>query len=246
MRLLQLSIAPAQALSAMSNDDLAINPGVVDAVLEEGYSSKVEAVMAHARALASQNLKVVIWTIFTDTIHALASGLADLNPVTIYGTVPTGSNDDPDTREGRLERFHKDPECYALIANPAAAGEGISLHTVCHNAIYADRSYVSTHYLQSIDRIHRLGLKSDQKTDIYIYRSKAPPEIGSIDLSVGRRLREKISNMQQLLDDPDLHQIVLDEDEAGDPIDFDVDLQDIIDLVAELEGKVSSSSDEGE
>jgi len=123
-----------------------------------------------------------------------------------------------------------------LIANPAAAGEGISLHTICHNAIYADRSYVSTHYLQSIDRIHRLGLPPDQETHIHIYRSKAPPVIGSIDMSVSRRLVEKIRNMQVLLDDPDLHEIAFDEEEAADPIDYDVELQDIIDLIEELEG----------
>jgi hypothetical protein len=133
-----------------------------------------------------------------------------------------------------------------LIANPAAAGEGISLHTVCHNAIYADRSYVSTHYLQSIDRIHRLGLEPGQKTDIFIYRSKAPPEIGSIDLSVSRRLTEKIRNMQILLNDPDLHEIALDEEEADDPIDYDVNLQDIVDLIAELEGKILASSADDE
>lgn len=246
MRLLQLSVNPAQALSAMANDDFEIASGVADAVIEEGHSAKLTAVMDHARALANSGQKVVIWTIFTETIRSLASALADLNPVVLHGAVPSGSDTDPDTREGRVRRFHLDSSCSALIANPAAAGEGISLHTVCHNAIYADRSYVSTHYLQSIDRIHRLGLEPDQKTDIFVYRSKAPPEIGSIDLSVSRRLTEKIRNMQILLDDPDLHEIAFDEEEADDPVDYDVTMQDIVDLIAELEGKALPSSDDEE
>jgi hypothetical protein len=145
-----------------------------------------------------------------------------------------------------VRRFHIDTNCKALIANPAAAGEGISLHTICHNAIYADRSYVSTHYLQSIDRIHRLGLKPGDTTDIYVYRSKAPPEIGSIDLSVSRRLVKKIRNMQVLLNDPDLHEIAFDEEEADDPIDYDITMDDIVDLIAELEGKMPPSTDEEE
>jgi hypothetical protein len=246
MRLLQLSVNPSQALAAMVNDDMAIASGVADAVIEEGHSAKLTAVMDHARQLAASGQKVVIWTIFTDTIRSLASALADLNPVVLHGAVPSGADSDPDTREGRVKRFHLDPSCTALIANPAAAGEGISLHTVCHNAIYADRSYVSTHYLQSIDRIHRLGLKPDDKTNIFVYRSKAPPEIGSIDLSVSRRLTEKIRNMQMLLNDPDLHEIAFDEEEADDPIDYDVNLQDIIDLISELEGRMSASSDDDE
>jgi hypothetical protein len=245
MRLLQLSINPAQALSAMASDDYRISSGIADAVIEEGHSAKLTAVMDHARRLARGGEKVVIWTIFTDTIRSLASALADLNPVILHGGVPSGADTDPDTREGRVRRFHIDPTCNAIIANPAAAGEGINLHTVCHNAIYADRSYVSTHYLQSIDRIHRLGLAPGQKTSVFVYRSKAPAEIGSIDLSVSRRLTEKIRNMQQLLNDPDLHKIAMDEEEADDPIDYDITPDDLIDLIQELEGRaLPSDADE--
>ncbi|OIQ51124.1 hypothetical protein BerOc1_03069 [Pseudodesulfovibrio hydrargyri] len=243
MRLLQLSVNPVLALSAMANEDYSIESKIADTVLEEGHSAKMKAVMDHVRLLASEGKKSVIWTIFTDSIHSFASSLADLNPVYIHGGVPSGSTSDPETREGRIKKFHEDKNCRVLIANPAAAGEGISLHTVCHNAIYADRSYVSTHYLQSIDRIHRLGLPPDQETNIYVYRSKAPAQIGSIDLSVSRRLTEKIRNMQVLLDDPDLHELALDEEEAVDPIDYDIRLQDIIDLISELEGKAIDPAD---
>jgi hypothetical protein len=246
MRLLQLSVNPSQALCAMANDDYVISSGIADKVIEEGHSAKLSAVMDHARQIAHSGQKVVIWTIFTDTIRSLASALADLNPVVLHGGVPSGLETDTETREGRVKRFHVDENCRALIANPAAAGEGISLHTVCHNAIYADRSYVSTHYLQSIDRIHRLGLEPDQETNIFVYRSKAPAVIGSIDLSVSRRLTEKIRNMQMLLDDPDLHEIAFDEEEADDPIDYDVTPDDIIDLIRELEGKGGPASEDHE
>lgn len=246
MRLLQLSVNPSLAISAMVNDDVKMDSEIIDQVLDEGHSAKMRAVMDHAYALARDGMKCVIWTIFTDTIHSFASALADLNPVYIHGGVPSGLPDDPETREGRIRRFHKDSGCFVLLANPAAAGEGISLHTVCHNAIYADRSYVSTHYLQSIDRIHRLGLAPEEETHIHIYRSKAPPVIGSIDMSVSRRLVEKIRNMQQLLDDPDLHEIAFDEEEAADPLDYDVEFKDIIDLISELEGTAPDAPPEVE
>jgi SNF2 family DNA or RNA helicase len=236
LRLLQLSANPTLALRALSEQSFRLETGVVDRVVEEGVSPKMRAVADHARTLAHGGNKTVIWTIFTGTIHDMEVMLADLNPVLLYGQVPTGEPTDPNSREGRIRRFHEDPRCSVLIANPAAAGEGISLHTVCHNAIYLDRSYVSTHYLQSIDRIHRLGLPPDQETHIHVYESKAPPFIGSIDLSVRRRLAAKIRALQQLLNDADLHEIAFDEENADDPTSYDVDLQDLIDLVQEMEG----------
>jgi hypothetical protein len=237
MRLLQLSTNPTLALQAMTRDMRDISSGIADQVVEEGASLKMREVCAHARALAKEGRKSVIWTIFTQSILDLEHILADLNPVSLYGAVPTGEATDLGTREGRLAKFHQDPNCMVMIANPAAAGEGISLHTVCHDAIYLDRSYVSTHYLQSIDRIHRLGLKPGIDTNIHIYRTKAPVGLGSVDLSVSRRLAQKIHGLERLLDDQDLRQLALDEDNADDPIDYDVDMQDLVDLVEELEGR---------
>lgn len=237
MRLLQLSTNPTLALQAMTRDMREISSGIADQVVEEGPSLKMREVCAHARALAKDGKKSVIWTIFTQSILDLERILADLNPVSMYGAIPSGEPSDLNTREGRLVKFHLDPNCKVMIANPAAAGEGISLHTVCHDAIYLDRSYVSTHYLQSIDRIHRLGLDPGIDTNIHIYRTKAPAGLGSVDLSVSRRLAQKIHGLEHLLDDLDLRQLALDEDNADDPIDYDVDMQDLVDLVEELEGR---------
>ncbi len=246
MRLLQLSANPILALRSIASDFPGMQSGVIQAVLDEGPSSKMRAVVDHTRALAAEGRKVVIWTIFTDTILELENLLADLNPVSLYGAIPSGSPDDLSTREGRLRRFHEDAACQVLIANPAAAGEGISLHTVCHDAIYLDRSYVSTHYLQSIDRIHRLGLARDVQTNIYIYRTKAPLGLGSIDYSVSRRLVSKIRGLQDLLNDMDLHEIAFDEENADDPIDYSVDMQDLVDLVEELQGRCAVPLEEDE
>jgi len=199
MRLLQLSSNPLLALRAITPDITGINSGLVDQIVEDGPSPKMLAVAAMARELARRGRKSVIWTIFTDTIEQMLLMLADLNPVALYGAVPSGDASDPVTREGRLRRFHLDDDCMVMIANPAAAGEGISLHTVCHEALYLDRSYVSTHFLQSIDRIHRLGLDADVVTNVHIFQTRTPQGLGCIDHSVSRRLATKIRAMQQLL-----------------------------------------------
>ena len=50
-------------------------------------------------------------------------------PVTLYGAIPTGSDEEADTRKGRIRRFHTDSGCRIMIANPAACSEGISPHS---------------------------------------------------------------------------------------------------------------------
>jgi Helicase conserved C-terminal domain len=223
-----------------------IGSGIVDKVIEEGPSQKMREVASLARKLSRDGHKSVIWTIFTDTILEIEKMLADLNPVTLYGAIPTGEEEGADTRENRIRRFHEDPACTVMIANPSAAGEGISLHEICHNAIYLDRSYNTTHYLQSIDRIHRLGLKPGVETYIHIFQTVAPQAVGSIDRSVNHRLAVKLRNLQQLLDDPDLHEIALDEENAADPTNYGIELDDLIDLIEELEGRDLSFDDSEE
>jgi len=126
-----------------------------------------------------------------------------------------------------------------LVANPAAGGEGISLHHVCHHAIYVDRSFNPAHYLQSVDRIHRLGLPPEVVTHIRVLESVAPHGMGSIDYSVRRRLVDKLRVMSTILNDSDLHQLMLEEDEAEPPVDWDVAIDDILDVIRELKGEAA-------
>lgn len=95
--------------------------------------------------------------------------------------------------------FHDDPNVMAMVANPAAAGEGVSLHRICHHAIYLDRTFNAAHYLQSEDRIHRFGLPPDQDTNIEIVECG-----GTVDETVRERLGFKIGAMAEALDDSSL------------------------------------------
>ena len=123
-----------------------------------------------------------------------------------------------------------------LVANPAACSEGISLHKACHHAIYVDRTYNAAHYLQSRDRIHRLGIPQGTETHIYILESVVPRNVGSIDRSVSRRMSQKLRIMHEALDDFDLQKLALDEEE-GDTRQYpDITPEDILDIIKELEG----------
>lgn len=242
VRLLQLASNPGLAIRGTL--DGRIDQQLIGEVLSEGPSPKIREAIRLTRALAKNKRKVVIWTIFTGTVLKLADMLADLKPAVVYGGVPSGESTVSGTREAEIVRFHSDDDCWVMIANPAAAGEGISLHHVCHEAVYLDRNYVSTQFLQSIDRIHRLGLESGVMTNVHILQALTPEGVGNIDESVSRRLASKIRGLEELLDDPDLRQLADFEDEDQEWEDQNVDLEDVRDLLLELEGAKIQPSDE--
>ena len=66
------------------------------------------------------------------------------------------------TRENIIESF-KTSDLDYLISNPVVLGESISLHKVCHHAIYFEQWYAAAPYVQSRDRIHRVWLDQNMK-----------------------------------------------------------------------------------
>jgi len=244
VRLLQAAVDPT--LVAETIDDLASQNanGLLRAVQAETLNGRIRAAVELAERLISEGRKVLIWTIFTSTVRKLRDVLAHHNPALIYGEIGMGEADDLSTRQGNLARFKNDPNCRVMIANPAAASEGISLHMHCHDAIYVDRSYNATHFLQSIDRIHRLGLPADVVTTVYVLQNRLPAGIGSIDVSVSRRLGQKIRAMEKLLEDTDLNDLALDEENAPSSLADELDAEDIDDIIAELEGHAPPASEE--
>lgn len=207
LRLLQLTSNPSLLAKSSS-----INPDLLADVLAEGDSPKLEYVCDRARELTSEGKKVVIWSSFVGNVELISSRLRDIGADYIHGGVDAGSDLEEDTREGKIRRFHDDKSAMVLVANPAACGEGISLHKVCHHAIYLDRNYNAAQYLQSEDRIHRLGLKKNQLTSVEILCCT-----DSVDISVDDRLRKKVAKMAEVLNDEGLH---------IDPVSFDPEVID--------------------
>lgn len=173
--------------------------------------------------------KVLLWTSFVQNVLLLERLMQRYKPVTLYGAVATGSDEDADTREGRIRAFHDDPECRVMIANPAACGEGISLHRACHHAIYLDRTFNAAHYLQSIDRIHRLGLSPEVETRVEILEAR-----GTIDSRVARRLKAKIDSMSQILNDPGLAALAYDPLDVVEEFPAGIQPEDVEEIVDHL------------
>src|SRR3954454_14922167 len=89
-----------------------------------------------------------------------------------------------------------------LLSNPATLGEGVSLHHECHDAVYVDRDFAAGRFLQSLDRIHRLGLSAEIETRITVLVAR-----NTIDELVEQRLADKLRFMGGILDDPAVLQL---------------------------------------
>lgn len=218
-RLLQFVSNPALLGSELNF----VNPGLLSAVIEEGDGPKLKYVLRRARQLAAEGKKVLIWSSFVRNVEFIADRLKDLGAVYIHGGVDAGDEDEDGTREAKIKAFHDDPYTKVMVANPAAASEGVSLHRVCHHAIYLDRTFNAAHYLQSEDRIHRFGLPPDQETIIEIVQCQ-----GTVDDTVLYRLNTKIQQMADALEDSSLvvDPIALDPTDIEDYEDYSVGLRD--------------------
>lgn len=229
LRLIQLNANPYIA-ATWENEDL--EPTLLASLLSEPCA-KLDAACAVARTLICAGEKVLIWTNFRSSIQALMARLTDLSPEFIDGSVDAGDAEDQETREGKIRRFSIDEKCKVLIANPMAAAEGISLHTVCRHAIYLDRTFNAGQYLQSLDRIYRIGMPAGWVPTWHVLMHR-----GTIDQVVHERLRTKIERMSRVLNDPDLKAMGGEWFELGD----DAEITEDIILGASLEDLDAAST----
>lgn len=180
--------------------------------------AKFEALATIVAANVRDGRKTLVWSNFRGTLSTLEDELlAPFNPVVVHGAVPSGAEDDLGTRESALRRFRHDRDCHVLLANPAAMSEGVSLHRECHDAVYVDRTFNAGQYLQSIDRIHRLGLVPGTETRIRFLVCRE-----TVDETVDERVRVKAQRLAQMLSDPSLVTMALpDEEDYGEWVEHD-------------------------
>ena len=129
---------------------LASNPKMVDSAYQEQPAKFLALDTLLSTYLQDPKQKVLLWTSFIENIGALRERYARWRPVCIYGKVGV------ENRDVAVRSFKTDASTRLLIANPAAAREGLTL-TEANVAIYVDRTFNLVDYLQSQDRIHRIS-----------------------------------------------------------------------------------------
>lgn len=147
--------------------------------------------------LVDEGKPAIVWCIFRKSMEDLRRDLASRG---IEAHVICGDSViDDRTRvldDFRAARFP------VLITNPHTLAESVSLHSVCHDAIYYEYSFNLVHLLQSKDRIHRLGLPEGQDTRYY-FLSEGYDHKGtgfSMDQQIYERLRMKEQTMLRAID----------------------------------------------
>ena len=169
---------------------ICVSPRMIDKVYDEipvKYSALDGIVDS---VVKKEGKKLVIWSVYTRTLDDMEQRFRHLGLVRIDGTVTSGQR-----RTEMVRAFQEDAEVRVFLGNPAAAGAGITLHAASE-CVYLSFSNQAAHYLQSLDRIHRLGQVARSVTYTFLVCK------GSIEESELRRLSEKEAAQQDLLGDP--------------------------------------------
>ena len=182
--------------------------------LKDEPRNKYKKTISLAKETLDKNGKVLIWTNFKISAKKLGDyfNKEGYKCVTITGAVPRDAEVNATfNRESELEKFKNNDDYNVLIAIPASLAESVSLHKQCHHAIYVDRTYNGGHYMQSLKRIHRVGLK-DITTRYDIIESK-----DCIDQDIAINLAEKKRNLDAFYNNSEL--VIQDLDTPADSED---------------------------
>ncbi len=162
--------------------------------------SKIKELKSLVGSILAMNQKVLIWANFINTLKLIKQCLFDegFTCKLIYGAIPTESDNlkDEETREEIIEEFINPSTLNILIANPAACAESISLHKTCYHAIYYDLSYNCAQYLQSLDRIHRVGGSEINEANYYFLQYD-----NTIDQDIKFNLDAKAKRMYEVVEE---------------------------------------------
>lgn len=160
--------------------------------------AKLETLVDMLKKFSSRGEKVVVWANFVGTLQRIRHECdkLGLQSRVVYGGTPTETDMNEESRDSIIETFKgRDTGLDILIANPAACAESVSLHRTCSNSIYYDLSYNCAEYLQSLDRIHRVGGSEDKASYYHFLQYRDTFESQILD-----NLNAKTDRMLEVID----------------------------------------------
>ena len=140
---------PTGLVRLLRLSQVASNPGLVFP-----EARRVPGKIAHldrtVDELVEAGRKVIVWSYYVDTIRLLETRYRRYGSASLHGGIP------PKDRHAIVTRYQEDPEVRVLVANPAAAGTGLTL-TSANYSVYETLTWRYDQYAQSQDRNHRIG-----------------------------------------------------------------------------------------
>ncbi len=167
---------------------VASNPRLIDSSWRGEPAKFLELDQIVEELVEQGDQKLVIWTNFLGNVDELLERYERYDPAPFSGQVS------PAERDLSVKAFQESDRVRIFIAVPAAGGVGITL-TRAQTAVYLDKSWNAEHWLQSIDRIHRIG-QTGAVNIISLHASK-------VDWLISKNLKRKEIAQRKLLDSDD-------------------------------------------
>lgn len=127
--------------------------------------------------------KLVIWSCFTASLDAIVRRYEPFGAVRYDGAVISIAE-----RREAVRSFQSDADTRIFVANPAAAGAGLTLHAARY-AVYESFTNQAAQYLQSLDRIHRRG--QSREVEYFVILAQGTIEPSEFDGLVAKEERAR-------------------------------------------------------
>ncbi len=165
---------------------MASNPRLVDESWKGEPAKFKELDTILQEVVGEREEKIVVWTNYLRNVAEL------VERYTAWGAAPFSGEVSPAVREETVRQFQKGKDLKVLVAVPAAGGVGITL-TAAQTAVYVEKTWNAEHWLQSVDRVHRIG----QTGTVNIISLSA----GKVDEFIAKNLKKKERMLAQILGD---------------------------------------------
>lgn len=149
---------------------------------EDIESVKISRTADLVRQIVDNGDKVVVFSVFKETLHTLMNKIAEYRPLLCTGD----SNEN--TIAQKIDQFQNDDVHKVMCATTAKMGTGITL-TRASYAIFIDTPWTAAQCTQCEDRIHRIG----SKNPVFIYYLWAKD-------TIDERVKEIVEDKEALSD----------------------------------------------
>jgi hypothetical protein len=126
------------------------NPRLIDPEWKGEPAKFLELDEIVREVVHEQGQKLVVWTNYLGNVRELCERYKEFGAAAFSGEVSAAE------REITVRRFQDGSDLSILVAVPAAGGVGITL-TAAQTAVYLDKTWNAEHWMQSVDRLHRIG-----------------------------------------------------------------------------------------
>lgn len=150
-------------------------------------SCKIDRAVSIVREVVNDGEKIVVLSSFKEPLNALMDKLKDLNPLLCTG-------DTPDQEISKnIDLFQTDDEHKVFLGTISKCGTGITLNRASY-MIFLDQPWTYADWVQSCDRIYRIGTNKP----VFIYNLICS---NTIDAKISEILEEKRAISDYVIDE---------------------------------------------